>query len=269
MTLREAAALLRAVGCEDAMPSARALFRHVAACSDTDLFGGDPSCDDPALIDAIHRRAAGEPVAYLIGYTDFFRERYRVTPDVLIPRPETELLVEYAVAHLREGARILDLCTGSGCIGLSVLANTKDTRATLADLSDGALRVARQNADSLGLSSRATIVKSDVRCEVVDGRFDAILSNPPYVSDAVYPTLCRDIFFEPAMAFVGGEDGMDFYVAILRGYADRLTEDGFFAFEIGYDQGERIVALARAYGFTATLTKDLAGHDRLAILRRT
>ncbi len=267
MTLHQAAALLQQSGVQRALPAARVLFRHFANLSDADLYGGDPSCDSPQLIDAVMRRAAGEPAEYIIGKTDFYRETYRVTPDVLIPRPETELLVTYAVEHLRPGAHILDLCTGSGCVGLSVLANTLGTTAVLTDLSEGALTVARENAHALALSARTRILRSNVLQDVLVGEYDAIVSNPPYVADSVYPTLPLS-HYEPAMAFCGGEEGMDFYVAILRGYAAHLQDGGFFAFEIGYDQKDKMQALAAACGFSCDVQKDDAGFDRLAVLYR-
>ncbi len=267
MTLQQCAARLREGGCEQPLALARSLFRHIAHLSDTQLFGADPVWEDDTLTEAVARLCAGEPRDYVLGFTDFYRERYCVSPAVLIPRPETELLVEYAVTHLPTGARVLDLCTGSGCVGLSILANTTATFATLVDASEAALAVARRNAEALALTSRTDIVQKDVLRETVDGDFDAIVSNPPYVNDAVYDTLDARLVFEPKMAFVGGEDGMDFYRAILRDYRHRLRANGFFAFEIGYDQGERMRALAQAHDLSATITQDLAGHDRLAVLR--
>ncbi len=268
MTLREAAARLREGGVDRPLPVARVLFRHFTDLGDADLYGGDPSSDSAPLSDAVARRAAGEPTEYILGKADFYRETYRVTPDVLIPRPETEMLVAYAVEHLSPGAHILDLCTGSGCVGLSVLANTQNTTAVLTDLSPGALAVAGSNAEALGLSSRTEILPSDVLHDVLPGRYDAVLSNPPYVADDVYPTLPLSRF-EPAMAFCGGKEGMDFYSAILRGYAAHIAEGGFFAFEIGYDQKDKIHALAAACGFSCHVQADDAGFDRLAVLYKT
>lgn len=266
MTLRDAAAQLSAAGCEDALYCARELFRHYEKLSDTQLYGANPTSENDDLIRAVKRRAEGEPLCYILGYADFYRERYVVTPDVLIPRPETELLVDYAVEHLKDGERFADLCTGSGCIALSVLSHTKNTRATLVDISEGALRVAAENAERLGLSERTDIVRADVLHDTLADTFDMILSNPPYVDDAVYPHLSREIHREPRIAFVGGRDGMDFYRAIIEQHKDRLHKDGKIVLEIGYDQGERITALGESAGFSVEIKKDHGGLDRVAIL---
>ena len=264
--LYEAIAHLRAAGCAQAAADVRALFRHFEGLPDRALYGEDPVSSSAALAEAVRRRADGTPVAYLLGYADFFRERYTVTPDVLIPRPETEELVELAVARLPDGGRLLDLCTGSGCIALSTLMHTSNTQGVLVDLSAAALAVAERNACQLGLRPRVQLVRSDVLREKVGGRYELITSNPPYVNDDVYPTLCREIHNEPRMAFVGGRDGMDFYRAILSRYAGSLAEGGCFLLEIGFDQGERIAHLAREHGFSAQIRKDLSGHDRIALL---
>ena len=266
MTLREVTAALREAGCEDAAQAARALFRHFEGLTDAQLFGRDPSSTDPRLADAVARRAAGEPLDYILGFTDFYRERYLVTPDVLIPRPDTELLVEQVIRRLPTGGRLLDLCTGSGCVALSVLSNTRDTTATLVDVSEGALAVAAENARRLSLADRTRTVRADVLREKIKGDFDVIASNPPYVNDAVYPTLSREIRREPRIAFVGGEDGMDFYRAIISVYATRIPPHGCIALEIGYDQGARIRALAERAGLAAEVLTDLAHHDRVAVL---
>ena len=266
MTLRDAVAQLSAAGCEDALYCARELFRHYEKLSDTQVYGANPTTESDELIRAVRRRAEGEPLCYILGYADFYRERYVVTPDVLIPRPETELLVDYAVEHLKDGERFADLCTGSGCIALSVLSHTKNTHATLVDISEDALRVAAENAERLGLSERTDIVCADVLHGTLADTFDMILSNPPYVDDDVYPTLSREIRREPRIAFVGGRDGMDFYRAIIGQHKDRLRQGGKIVLEIGYDQGERIVSLGESAGFSVEIKKDHGGHDRVAIL---
>lgn len=268
MKLSEAIRILRDAGIEDAPSEARTVFSALGGIPTASLYGADPATDAPLVARAIDRRAAREPLAYILGEIGFYREVYAVTPAVLIPREDTELLVDHAVQALNDGAHFLDLCTGSGCIALSVLNNTAATSAVAVDLYDDALTVARGNAARLGLSDRVRFVRADVRQTCVRGPFDAILSNPPYVADAVYETLQREIFFEPRPAFVGGEDGMDFYRAILDGYKNELKPNGFFGFEIGYDQGDAIARLARRYGFRCRLMRDLSGHDRLAILEK-
>lgn len=266
MTVRELIRRFRAAGIPEAEYEARRLFAAYSDAPESERFLGTAQTDSPALTAAAERRLSGEPLAYILGNWDFYRENYLVSPACLIPRQDTEILVDYAVGHLPPGAEFLDLCTGSGCIALSVLAHTENTRACAVDLSEEALALAGKNARRLGLSERVRFLRSDVLRDTVPGAYDAILSNPPYVDDAVYPTLQKEISFEPAMAFLGGADGMDFYRAILRHYKNSLRPGGFFAFEIGYDQGERMRALARAAGFAAQILPDLGGNDRVAVL---
>ena len=268
MKLQEAYKILTDAGIEDAKWEARLLFSEIGGLPKTALIGTDAECDSPALADAIARRKKREPLQYILGYADFYRERYKVTPDVLIPRQDTETLVDYAVGSLRDGAVFLDLCTGSGCIGISTLKNTKKTRATLVDLSLSALDIAKENAEANGVFDRAEFINCDVLERKIPGKFDAILSNPPYVTEKSYGELAPEIYFEPRIAFVGGgEDGASFYERITELYHTSITEGGFIAFEIGYDQRIPIENIAKRYGMTCEVRRDLGGNDRIAILK--
>ena len=274
MTLREAAALLRDAGISDALSEARLLFSRIGGLSQAALYGSDPALDDDLILPYVRRRATREPMAYILGEWGFYRETYFVNRDVLIPREDTEILVDFAVKHLPKGARFADLCTGSGCIALSVLNNTEDTTALIADLSEGALKVARKNAERLSLSERTRIMRADVLCEDfhsylrASGPWDAVLSNPPYIPKEVYRTLAPEIFFEPEGAFVGEEGGMAFYRILIPALLPCLKENGFLAFEIGFDQEERMRALAEENGCAARILFDLSGHARVAVLHR-
>lgn len=221
-----------------------------------------------SLSSALERYAKGEPLAYLLGEQPFWRYTFKVTTDVLIPRPDTERLVECALSNLPYGGRFADLCTGSGCIAISICGERKDLSGIMVDLAPGALEIAKENADAIGVSDRLTAVCADILCDdLPDECFDLIISNPPYIpsSDiAAYPSLS----YEPQMALDGGPDGMRFYRALIERYSDRLKEDGAFAFEIGYDQREAIMALASVHGFDCKVTKDYGGNDRVALLRR-
>ena len=268
MKLTEAYKILSDAGIEDAKWEARLLFSEIGGLPKTALIGCDAECDLPALTDAIQKRAKREPLQYILGYADFYRERYKVTPDVLIPRQDTEILVDYAVKSLKDGAVFLDLCCGSGCIATSTLKNTKNTRATLVDISEGALEVAKENAAENGVSDRASFILCDVLEKKIEGRFDAILSNPPYVTEKSYRSLSPEIYFEPRIAFVGGgDDGASFYERITELYHSSLTDGGFIAFEIGYDQRCAIENIAKRYGMSCEVTRDLGGNDRLAVLK--
>ena len=217
---------------------------------------------------ALARYRSGEPLAYLLGEQYFWRYRFIVTPDVLIPRPDTERLVETALSILPVGGRFADLCTGSGAIALSVTADRPDLTADATDISEAALAVAERNAQSLGVGDRVRFHQADLFTDdLPQGLYDAIISNPPYIPAAdiaAYPSLA----YEPQIALNGGEDGMDFYRAILTRFAGHLKEGGCFLFEIGYDQGEQIRALGAAHGFDCTVTKDYGGNDRVAKLAK-
>ncbi|MBQ7386625.1 MAG: peptide chain release factor N(5)-glutamine methyltransferase [Clostridia bacterium] len=268
MTLNEAYLLLKEHGVPDALYDARALFKKFGGASDIDLTNRAFSSDNAHLISAIERRAAREPLQYIIGEVSFYRETYKVTPDCLIPRSDTELLVDYAVKNLPRGAHFADLCCGSGCIGISVLKNTADTTATLVDISEGALKVTKENAERYGVLDRAKILLSDVTKNAVGDAFFAVLSNPPYVTRKAYAALEPEIYKEPEAAFVGGDDGADFYRAMTPIYKNIIENDGFIAYEIGYDQSDIIKDIANECGMSCEILNDLSDNPRVAVLRR-
>lgn len=224
---------------------------------------------------AYKRYLGGEPLAYVLGETVFYDETYRVTPDVLIPRPDTERLCERCVKLLaaKNAPRMLDLCTGSGCIAISCAVHTPALNVTAADISPAALEIARENAVSNGVADRLSFIEADIRSEdgavLLRGEYDVIVSNPPYITDAAMKTLDRSVIdWEPSLALAGGADGMDFYRAILRLYPAYLRSDGAILFEIGYDQREAICSCTRECGFDCVVEKDYGGNDRVAILTR-
>ncbi len=218
---------------------------------------------------AVARRAAHEPLAYIFGEWEFFREKYAVNENCLVPRADTELLVEKACAFLPKGARFLDLCTGSGCVAISTLATRRDTTAVALDLSRGALALARKNAETNGVAPRVEFVLSDVLRApdaALVGKFDAVLANPPYIAHAVLATLQEEVQKEPRMALDGGADGLDFYRAILRKWKSVLRPDGFFLLEIGYDQARSVGRIAADAGLSCEVFADLGGNDRVVFL---
>lgn len=186
------------------------------------------------------RILAGEPLAYILGKWDFYGMTLTVTPDVLIPRDDTMAVVDLALsAALPQNPRILDLCTGSGCIGLALATQRPDARVTLADLSQKALRVAKKNVTDLHLSGRVACMAADALSPAprVLGQFDLIVSNPPYITSAEMDALQRSVRdYEPRMALYGGEDGLDFYRAIAACYRPALREGGYLCFEFGMGQ---------------------------------
>ena len=189
MTIAEAVKYLESHGVEDARYSARELFLEIGGVSRSDLLLGRSACDSEELISAIRRRGEREPLQYIIGWTDFYRERYRVSEDCLIPRSDTELLVDIAVRSIPSGERFADLCCGSGCVGISTLKNTRETKAVMVDISPAAVELARRNAEENGVVDRAELAVMDVLSELPSGELFAVLSNPPYVTEAEYGAL--------------------------------------------------------------------------------
>lgn len=267
MKLSEAISMLTEAGVENPRHDARELFRKIGKLKDYELVSPEANSDLPELISAIKQRAKREPLQYILGEVDFYRERYEITPDCLIPRQETELLVDFATKNIPSGKKFIDLCTGSGCIAVSTLCNTKNTSALAVDLSDGALSVAKKNAEKNGVSDRVKFLCRDVLTEAVADSAFAVLSNPPYVTEQAYSTLAPEIYKEPKMAFLAGEDGLVFYRTIVSLYKDIIEKDGFFAFEIGYDQGKSLCEIASFHRMSAEIIKDYSGNDRIAILK--
>lgn len=266
MRLSELTAALRRGGIEDADTEARVLAAHLLGVPYSSLFGSDPELSGEALAPLLARRLAREPLSYLLGEAPFFRASLAVTPDCLIPRADTERLCELAIRHLPRGAHFCDLCTGSGAIAVTVLSERPDTTALATDLSRGALAVAAENAERLGVSDRLTLCHSDLLTERPEGRFAAILSNPPYIPTADLAKLTPEVGFEPRMALDGGEDGLLFYRRLLS-LGDCLLPGGFLLLETGYDQKEALSRLAVEYGYTMTPYYDYGKNFRGGLLR--
>ncbi len=267
MRFSEAVRMLTEHGVQNARHDARVIFMKFGGLGDRDLLGQDPSAESEALTDAILRRSAREPLQYIIGEVDFYRESYYVSPDCLIPRSDTEILVDTAVRLIPDGEKFIDLCTGSGCIAISTLKNTKNTTAVAVDISPAALKMAKKNAERNAVSDRLTLICKDALTETVDERYFAVLSNPPYVTEEAYAELEEEISKEPKLALVGAENGLIFYKRIISGYKDKLCDGGFFALEIGYDQGDALREIAAENGFSAEIIKDYGGNDRVALLK--
>ena len=258
-------------GIENASYEVKSLYKKFGGIKSSIIFGDEVS-KSPELYYAIKRRLHREPFSYIMGDVGFYNECYITTPAVLVPRQDTEILVDYAVKNLRHGARFLDICTGSGCIAISVLNNTKETTALAIDISGDAIDVARKNRElnlGEGGESRLAFKEVDALTYECEEQFDAILSNPPYISEDVYKGLEAEIFFEPRIAFVGGgEDGGDFYRDLTAKYKNNLSDGGFIAYEIGYDQGDLLCSIAEREGFSSEIIKDYSGNDRVAVLRK-
>ena len=219
--------------------------------------------------DLISKRMKHIPLQHLTGEQDFMGLTFTVNEHVLIPRQDTECLVEIVLKHLHDGMRILDMCTGSGCIVISLLHYSNDCQGVGVDLSEEALKVPTHNASVLGNNGIAdkmdvTFVQSNL-FEKVDGKFDIIVSNPPYIKTEVIDTLMPEVKdFEPMMALDGTEDGLYFYRKIILDAKKHLNRGGQLFFEIGYDQGKEVSDLMCEAGYVnVEVAKDLAGLDRV------
>ena len=267
MTLKELEAKLSSAGIENARGEASIMAQYFCgvAPSRIPLIGGEDLLSE-ALEDAAARRVAGEPLQYIIGEWGFMNETYEVTPDVLIPRPDTEILVEWAIKNVPQGGRVADLCTGSGCIAVSTLASRPDLTCDAVDKYPETLAVASRNARRNGVADRVTFLESDVLTDgALEGPFDAVLSNPPYVAADEYCALQREIYFEPEHALTDGADGLSFYRRILSVYPSRLKPGGAIVFEIGCGQAADVCAIASEHGMKTEIVKDYSGRDRVAV----
>lgn len=225
----------------------------------------------------IARRCEGEPTQYLTGNRDFYGRTFEVDPRVLIPRPETELLVELVLRNLPVGAkaRVLDLCTGSGCIGVTLAAERPDLTVVAVDLSPGACELARKNAERHGVGARVTVLEGDLFSPIGHGEsFAAVVANPPYVRTDELPTLQREVRREPVTALDGGPDGLSVVRRLVgtgpgSGARAHLAAGGMFALEIAETQGEPVRELLSSAGYAEpTIEQDLARQDRLAFGRQ-
>ena len=261
---------LKAAGIDNAQMEARELVCYGADKSreqfvrDMPLYVADVV--ENRIRALVQRRLDGEPVAYIIGEWEFFGLPLDVSRDVLIPRMDTELLAERAITLARaagEGARVLDLCAGSGCVGLSVAANVPQSRVVLADISEGALRVCKQNVRRCGLSAQVVCMLADAMQTPSSTfwDFDVIVCNPPYIPTGDISGLDISVKdYEPHLALDGGADGLDFYRAIAEKWGNALRLDGTLVFEVGIGQVGEVEMILAKNGFTDIKTyQDTAG----------
>ncbi|MEK6800094.1 MAG: peptide chain release factor N(5)-glutamine methyltransferase [Planctomycetota bacterium] len=263
--------------------AAEVLLAHAASIRRIDLYTRFDRVPEEAVVsrfrESVRRAARNEPIAYLVGEKEFFSLPFFVTPDVLIPRPDTETLVECVLDHFQrnpsEAPTLLDVGTGSGCIAISILRNLPSAAAVASDVSEAALAVARRNAERHGLSERIRFVQADgfdlPASDVPEGRFDALVCNPPYIAaDAVeaLPAAVRD--YEPHLALTDRGDGLSFYSRIAAAAPTFLTPTGLIAVEIADDAAEVVLPLMAATGkleHQATLRDRGSGRQRVMIFR--
>ena len=272
-SLAQAEQVLTQSGCTEPRANAEFLLAHLLHTSRTWLtaFGQEPLPADKhqAYERLVARHAAGEPLAYITGFQPFCNLEISVTPDVLIPRPETEELVDWAAHYFNPAAplKILDLCTGSGCIALALAAQLPHACVTAVDISPRALQVARHNAERLKLQEKITFIESDL-WENVQGDFDIIVSNPPYIPSGDLPGLMREVQAEPALALDGGPDGLQLTRQIIR-RAGRFTHAGsILGLELCQGQPAGVASLLNALGWRATVKKDIFGIERFVLAQK-
>jgi release factor glutamine methyltransferase len=250
--------------------TAELLLAHALRCDRVRLYlDFDKPLAEPELDsyrELVKRRAEGEPTAYLVGKREFYGRPFRVTPAVLVPRPETELVLEAALAALPEGGgAALDLCTGTGAIGVTLALERKGVRVVATDLSPEALAIARENASALGAT--VELLEGDLFAAVAPGlRFDVIVSNPPYVPTGELAGLSREVRREPTLALDGGADGLALLRRIVTEAPRWLSPGGALVLEMHESHAEVLPRLCREAGFArATAMKDLAGLWRFVV----
>ena len=260
---------LAAAGIEEAELDARLLLEEICGTDrNTLLVHGDRNVTEEELAqykEMLEKRSVHIPLQQIIGRQSFMGLDFYVDENVLIPRQDTELLVEEALKELHDGMRILDMCTGSGCILLSLLKYSNDCEGIGADISEEALKVAERNRVQLGLEN-AAFIRSDL-FEAVEGKFDLLVSNPPYICSDVIDTLMPEVReHEPRQALDGSADGLHFYRRILAECRTYLKPGGMLLFETGYDQGEAVKRLMEENGFLEVeVKKDYGRLDRVVL----
>ncbi|MBM9616068.1 peptide chain release factor N(5)-glutamine methyltransferase [Desulfobulbus rhabdoformis] len=274
--LRSGSRQLAAAGIRDAEIESRLLLQFVTGLSRTQLMLDADVVQEPALVNHYHdlldKRCQRIPLQHLTGVQDFWSLELIVSPAVLIPRPETEFLIEQVLAklHPKTGLRVLDMCTGSGAIAL-VLAQELDCSVVGVDLSPEALWIAQQNRSQYHLEEQVALVQSDLFAALAQERiFDCIVSNPPYIADSVIEQLEPEVAcFEPRMALSGGQDGLDCIQRIITQAPNYLQVGGWLFLEIGSDQQEAVISLLQAATVyeQAQVLSDYAGQPRVALAR--
>ena len=273
---RIAAAQFRAAGLPSPGLDARILLGHAAGLSHAQMIAQGTDELEPKILAEFEgltaRRILREPVDHILGQREFYGRAFKISKDVLSPRPETEMLIDAGLALLKDipNPRILDLGTGSGAIALTLLAEIKDAGALGVDISQPALSIAKENADLLGVSARARWHMGSW-FDGVENRFDLIVSNPPYITDAAMAELAPEVSgFDPALALSGGADGLGPYRAIISKMGAYMKAGGAALFEIGYDQKDGVLDILKRAGFNdATCAQDLGGHERMIKVRNT
>ena len=262
---------LRESGNDNPVFEAHALFRRVLSISATDLVlmhdKKVSKSQEKKILSSIERRISGEPLQYILGVQEFMSLEFKVTQSVLIPRADTETLVEYVINEKKnDGFTLLDIGTGTGCIPLSIAAYCPRAFVRGLDISTDAIKLAEENAKKLMLQSRVNFELCDILSDIPNGKYDIITSNPPYIETEVIGTLQTEVKdYEPRLALDGGTDGLKFYRRICEIAPNLLNPGGMLIFEIGYDQGDKVSSIMKNRFKDVTVIKDLCSNDRVIV----
>ncbi|MBI5561726.1 MAG: peptide chain release factor N(5)-glutamine methyltransferase [Deltaproteobacteria bacterium] len=277
--IAQASGTLRAAGIQDGRAEAEFFLTHLLGCKRHELYLGAGRVlnaeERGAFADFIARRLRREPAQYIAGVTEFHGLEFKAAPEALIPRPETELLVNEALSSgLQRDAVIIDLCTGSGCVAVTIAVKLPYVTALATDISSGTLKVAEENAKRHGIAHRVRFIEGDLFAPLaglaLEGQASLILSNPPYVAEAEFEGLQPEVRdYEPRSALVAGPDGLEFYRRIIKDAPAFLTPGGWLMVEIGYGQAGRAADLFNADGRynKVEVKKDLSGIERVVKAR--
>ena len=273
MKYSEIVDILKSYKVENSDTEAEIILNHLFGINKSNIIlDKDREYDSGLILPILSKRKEHVPLQHIIGKWYFMGREFYVSADCLIPRPDTEVLVENALRELKTGGSVADLCTGSGCIGISMLVYREDISAMLlCDISDGALKMAKKNAISNGVSNRCEFLLCDITNDLPKRKFDMIVSNPPYIPSKDIDALSDEVKKEPMLALDGGEDGLDIIRFLIGDGLSYLNENGKMLIEFGYDQGDimdNILATEQAEGRIKhyEIIKDYGGNDRLALI---
>ncbi|MBQ7789113.1 MAG: peptide chain release factor N(5)-glutamine methyltransferase [Clostridia bacterium] len=272
MTINEIISALKSFGADNSNEEAYLIIEYAEGISRAKILSDrNKSYTSPRILEILEKRKKRIPLQYILGKWEFMGKEFFVCPDCLIPRPDTEILVERALKELKSGQSVADLCTGSGCIGLSLLLYKSDISLTLMDISRGALNMAIKNAKSHGIYDRCEFILGDILKDIPNKKFDMIVSNPPYIPTRDIELLSEEVKNEPRLALDGGENGLDIIEFLIGDGLSYLNKGGKMLIEFGYDQGEIIdtrLSKIQNYGKIKSyeILRDYGGNTRAVII---
>lgn len=261
---------LEAAGIEDYVFESKQIIKRVTGYTSSEILTNYAQCLSPMQKDMfdeiVKQRISGYPLQYIFGEWSFYGYNFKVGPAVLIPRADTEILVDKAIELLQDkkDAKVLDLCSGSGCIGIAIALKCRDTQVVLAEKYSEAVEYIEKNKELNGVNNAVTVCGDIFESVAADGKYDLIVSNPPYLSADDMDNLQKEVTFEPDTALYGGEDGLLFYRAITENYKNSLKQGGVLAFETGIGQAKAVKQILEQSGFCDIgIKKDLNGIERV------